>query len=1049
MSQREQTILRMLDMGFSGELSENDWRALGFRELDRVRDGFERLRARVDVARVVEVNFGEILRALANTCDPDQAFAGLERWLEAGGAGTDATGWSDEAFLGPLCILFAATPALAEHFIRFPNRTRPVLNEVIERKVKGREHWRKLVASQVSTSDSHQKQLSGLRRARTEAMLQIAALDLGGVFTLEHTVQALSDLADACIDAAIGVCVERLRPQYGAPPAPDGVENPGPESLPFVVLGLGKLGGRELNYSSDIDLIFAFEGTENDQTEGTVRPESYPEYFRRLGEALIEALDQVTEDGKCYRVDMRLRPYGAIGQLVMSVADTLSYLQSEGRTWERQAWLKARPVGGNQALGNALLDGAQTFIFRRFLSLDAIGDIKWLKRQMELQVERKGQSADEVKLGRGGIRDIEFTLQFLQLMHGGNNPALRGRSSIQALFHLDREGLLDSREHEQLEEAYVFLRTVEHRLQLHGNIQTHLLPSQPEARRRVAISMGFEDAAATDKQPAKTAGEAFDVVRERHVEAVRNIFNGHFATLFPETAAAEGALSDQLLAPDPDPAAIAEMLPHFGFEARTETAKELIKLRRERLVLANPSRTRKLFASVAPLLLKALAATGEPEGALNRFAGIAGSLGGHAVLYQSLHAHPWLLRMITELAAWSEYLTGILIANPGLFDELVDALRTERSKTLREMETELSRITTGGEVGATLRAYRSGELLRIGVRELMHSFSLRETMQELTDLAIALLRKQLDQTIKTYQEERGKVLNEAGKEVGFAILGVGKFGGREMNFGSDLDVLFFYGEEGSTEDGWPAGTYFAELSQALTRAMQERTALGRLYELDARLRPNGSKGPLASSLKAFEDYWKSGSMADWERLALTRARMVAGDPGVGERAEHLIRTAVYSPLQSSDLPSKVLDMRKRIEEHGDKDDLKTGRGGIVDIEFLVQYLQLVYGPAFPPLRQTNTRDSLERLVKHRKIAESDGDELLEAYRFFSRMSNRVRIVHGLSGNTMPSGEADIQKLALRAQYIDSPEKTAGEQLSEDYRRHTDRVREIFEKALSD
>lgn len=1042
MAARDDALFRMLDLGLPDELPDADWRRLGFADPARIKEGLARLRARVDVAKIVELRFADLLRALAQTPDPDRAFAGLERWLEAGGAalGGSPMDWCEERFLQTLLTLFAGTPALAEYFIRFPNRTRAALKPVAERSVAGGLGWLRALQQSANAAQGHAAKLAALRRGRAEAMLQIAALDLLNISPLEDTVRAISDLADACVEVALACAIERHRARLGtaAPLAAAGGRTEGAPP-PFVVLGMGKLGGRELNYSSDIDLIFAYAG--EGETAGVERPVAHEEYFRRVGEDLIAALADVTEDGLCYRVDMRLRPYGAAGALAMPVAAVLAYLQAEGRTWERQAWLKARPCAGDLALGDALLLEAAPFVYRRYLSLDAIGDLQALKRQMELSVARRGETDDEVKLGRGGIRDIEFTVQFLQLLHGAQHPNVRGGHTLHALRNLRKAGLLTDAESKPLEQAYVFLRNVEHRLQLHGNLQTHKLPADRAVRRRIARSLGFEDG------EGQKAEAAFEAHRQKTVETVRAIFENLFANLFRDRRGPEGELSDLLLAPRPEPEQIAALLGKLGFPPSAEAAGELLRLGKERLMLMNPSRTRKFFASVAPQIMRALASTGEPLAALNRFSRIAGSLGGKAVFFQALHENPWLLKMTAELAAWSEYLTEILVANPGLFDELVDSLRTNRSKTMDEMTAELAEVARAGEIGDTLRAYRAGELLRIGVRDLFHAVPLEQTQGELTDLAHALLRAQVAHAYAAFKKSRGEVRGADGTPVGFGILAVGKFGGREMNYGSDLDVLFFYDRDGESEKGLPAGPYFSEFAQALTRAMAERTALGSLYHLDARLRPNGSKGPLASSLEAFERYWKDGSLADWERLALTRARAVAGDKGVGERAEHLIRTAVYSPLRSGELGEEVKKMRRRIEEHGDREDLKTGRGGIVDIEFLVQYLQLLYGPAFPKLRQTNTRAALDGLIQHGKLSTADGAALRDGYAFLTRLANRVRIVHGLSANKLPQEPEDLHKLALRAQYANEGGTRAGERLRADYTKHTEAVRAIFERVV--
>jgi glutamate-ammonia-ligase adenylyltransferase len=997
----------------------------------------------------------DIRAALAASSDPGTAAALLERWLDAGGIlSSDAT---EIQFLKLLCMLFAATPALSEYFVRFPDRARPILSPVLARQISGGPAWSEALDERLRVATTPAAQLAVLRRVRVESMLQIAALDLTGISPVADTVRALSDLADACIDAALKYAIGRVRSGRSSRRITPLDPNAGNDAFPFVVFALGKLGGRELNYSSDVDLVFAYSDSGPQS--------SVPPLYTAVAEELIAALDKVTEDGRVYRVDMRLRPHGTAGALVRSLAETRNYFQTEGRTWERQAWLKARVIAGDRELGGAFLEELTPFIYRKYLSLDAISDMKALKRQMELSGQRRG--GDEVKLGKGGIRDIEFAVQFMQLLHGSEYPRLRVTNTLRALDELRRNGLLDDREGEFLAQAYMFLRNVEHRLQLHGDQQVHWLPADPAIRRRVALTLRYTDglellsarssgmgaAVLPDAQKRQdhvvTAQEIFDADLQRHSNVTRNIFQRLFANLFPESQGAEAELSDLLLAPETDLQRISMLLPHFGFSQADASARELIELSREPLALMAPSRTRKFFASLAPALLKALTSTGEPDEALRRFSRIAGSLGAKAVFYQMLHDNPWLLRMTVDLAAWSEYLTDILVANPGLFDELVDALRTEQSKTLVDMSAELSRIAGGGDISDTLRAFRAGELLRIGVRDLLHSASLEQTQFELSDLAESILRVQVNHAVKELRQSRGEVLNAAGKPVSFAMLALGKFGGREMNYGSDLDVIYFYGEDGQTASGLPAVTYFAELAQSLTRAMSRRTTLGSLYELDARLRPNGNKGPLALSLEDFKKYWKEGQLADWERLALTRARFVAGDEGVGERALHLIRTAVYSPLKDTrTLSTEVVNMRRRLEESADEGDLKRGRGGIMDIEFVVQYLQLIHGPAFPPLRQANTESALKQLVNFKKIPAADGHALLEAYEFLRRMENRVRVVHGLSAHRLPGTPPAVRKLALRAGYTDGAEGSAEMQLHADFARHTSNTRVLFENVLS-
>ena len=1040
---------RILDSKSSvAELSEADWRELGFGDPAHARAVFDALLKRPDTGDLSILQLKAVVAALAASCDPDQALAMFESWIDAGGA-TLAPAWFEPQFVKALFALFSATPALAKYFTRFPARTQPVLHTVLAREVVGGKAWEWSLSERMKLAATHAERLATLRRMRVEFMLQIATLDLLLISPLNSTVRALSELADACIATALKIAEENVRPRIGwLPAAHDQNGQHGPvQPIPLAVFALGKLGGGELNYSSDIDLVFVYRA--EGETQGGARSVDAHAYVTTIVEEVIAALDKVTEDGRVYRVDVRLRPHGSSGALIRGFDETLNYFQAEGRTWERQAWLKARVVAGDMKLGNDMLDKLQTFVFRRFLSNDAIADMQALKRQIEQGVAKRGESEDEVKLGRGGIRDIEFTVQFMQLLYGSEHPGVRSGNTLRALYLLRREGLILDAESVPLNNAYVFLRHVEHRLQLHGDLQTHLLPTDPLIRRRIALSMGYADTGvgAPGHLPRLvTAQEAFEHDRVKHTTKTREVFVRLFANLFSEKRGADSELSDELLAPDPDLKRIAELLPQYGFAATDSAARDMLDLTRERLILTAPSRTRKMFAALAPKLLKALAATGEPERSLGRFACIAGSLGAKAFFYLTLNENDWLLKMTAELAAWSEFLTGILVANPGLFDELVDSLRTGQRKTEEDMDGELKRIASAGDIADTLRAYRAGELLRIGVSDLIHSADLDVTQHELSDLAASILKTQLAQSLKEHIQRRGELLDAKGKQVGFAVLGLGKFGGREMNYGSDLDVIYVYNEDGATAEGLPAVSYFAELAQGLTRAMARSTALGPLYELDARLRPNGNKGPLAISLDDFKRYWVGGQVMDWERMALTRLRFAAGDEAVGERALHLIRSAIFLPLKNvSALSKEVLAMRERLEESVEPGNLKRGRGGVMDIEFIAQFLQLVHGPSQPKLRLPNTVQALKALMKSRKLAEADGAALCDAYLFLRTLENRIRIVHGLSSNSIPQRAEDLRKLALRSGIQDTSVARAEDTLLDLYRKHTESNRNIFLK----
>jgi [glutamine synthetase] adenylyltransferase / [glutamine synthetase]-adenylyl-L-tyrosine phosphorylase len=817
-----------------------------------------------------------------------------------------------------------------------------------------------------------------IRRFKQRAILRISARDVFVAASVASVTEDLSNLAEGALEVAIEAATPELEERFGVPLNADG------SRAQFTVLGMGKLGGKELNFSSDIDLLFVYS-EDGDSETGS----SNAEYFNRLGERIVKALSEQMAEGHVFRVDMRLRPHGRMGPLAVSLDSCLTYYESYGQAWERQALIKARPVAGDLELGSTFIDRTRPFAFPRYFDDATLEDIREVKRQMEASVHQRGHTELGVKLGRGGIRDIEFTVQMLQLLNGGRVAELRTRNTLEAIEALGRIGSLRPLEASTLASNYSFLRRVEHRLQIEGSQQRHVLPEDPAALEAFAKRLGYRDAKAFMSK-----------YRERTAE------NRRILEQFLATEGSGKLWVKDLLNPRSDAEESLQQLGDLGFSHPGRAREELLLLAVGKPQEPHAAHVRQQFARVAPDLLDALVTCSDPDAALRRLGQMLAGLRAPSAIYDILHWNPHLCEYLARLIANSEYLTQIIIRDPGLFETLRAARILDDAADKDRLREHLGLLQTAYDPGAAPYRLRDGEMLRIGARELFLDLDVLDVGRELSDLADVILQDAL-------AKARVKTVDRYGEaSAGFAVLGLGKHGGRELGYGSDLDLIFVYESGGGLPDGMSPDQYFADVGTRTINLLQERTRYGMLYEIDARLRPYGKKGQLVVSSELLERYYAKEAEA-WERLALVKARGVAGDPEFAKAMEAKARELAFgTPLTAADI-ERVEELRGRIAAQASPLDLKKQEGGVAEIEFGLRLLQIQHAQAYPELRRGDVRGAVEALVTRSLLSEEDGAALVAAYLLLRRIENRIRMMHGRSGTNLPDDPLEQQDLANR------------------------------------
>ncbi len=989
----------------------------------------------------------EYLSLLKNSPSPALAEANLSHLVECGGA--KALDKLSRAELPALFAVLGGSGYLSNILFRQGKDWPDLFSRQIKIKHKpGPSHLKEL-STVINGAKSFADFCAALRRHKQSEYLRIGGRDLMPSVTMEETVRELTALAEASLEAAYRYCRAEGEKDFGQ------LNLPGSERANrFVVIGMGKLGGGELNFSSDVDVIFLYENDEGETSGGLKGKTGAREFFSAIGQKIIHAMGDVTEDGFVFRIDLRLRPLGANGPLVQSLDSAMLYYESWGQCWERAAMIKARPVAGSIELGTQFLKELEPFIYRRYLDYTTVDELRHMKERIENELLTGDDKARNLKLGYGGIREIEFFTQALQLVNGGYEPGLRGPSTLPALAELAKRKFISIGERDKLIEAYRILRQAEHKVQIVQEGHVHSIPEGKEEEQAYARRLGYTRKGKLGER------ELFWRDHRRYTHTVRNIFDRLFYSaqkqIESEGASAEGAIWNDL----DNELVITKQLAGVGF-ADPEKAYENLLAVRDGESYSPPSPKRlKVMRSLGPAVIAEIAKSGAPDQALFNLANFSHRIGGRTGFLTLLAEKPETLRLLITLFADSQFLTDLFLKRPELIDTLirVDLTRIDKSKDamLGELRENLAAVDDiEGKLNA-LRRYKNEEFIRIGLHDLGGSIEFLAVLRQLSDLAVACLQAALDLTLTELSEKFGVVPNGR-----FVVIGGGKIGAREIDYNSDLDLVFIYdaGEDAQTRGG-PQGRlsaheFYVRVGQRLPTYLSAPTEEGIAYKIDMQLRPSGKAGPIVCSLDAYRDY-HTGAAQLWERQALIKARFIAGETSLGREVEAVIEQCAYGVGLTQEGIGEIHHLRMRMErelagEDESRFNLKKGRGGLVDIEFLTQMLQLAHGHRIAGVRQRETLAALKALEAAKILKPREYQLLADGYLFLRRLDHRLRLERdqSLDGFDTEPGRLDgIAKALGYSKPKNASSKRAGQsgqKLLRDYQQRRERIRACYER----
>ncbi|MBW7851238.1 MAG: bifunctional [glutamine synthetase] adenylyltransferase/[glutamine synthetase]-adenylyl-L-tyrosine phosphorylase [Rhodospirillales bacterium] len=900
-------------------------------------------------------------RDLAGELD-DPALASFVRGIAADGAGQAL-----------LAAVFGNSPYLSQSILREPAFLRdvieggaaPTFKALLERTV---------AEGDVATDLGGVMRL--LRQAKRKAALAIALADVAGDWRLDEVTGALSRFADA----TLGVAVRFLLRQAAARGEIELAHRDDPErDSGLLIIGMGKLGAGELNYSSDIDLIVLYE---DERIRYTGR-KSVKECLVRLTLDLVKIMEERTADGYVFRTDLRLRPDPGATPPAISIAAAELYYEGFGQNWERAALIKARQVAGDRAVGDAFLKFLRPFIWRKNLDFAAIQDIHSIKRQINAHRGHHtiAVAGHNIKLGRGGIREIEFFAQTQQLIWGGRQPEMRPSGTCAALRALAAAGHIDDSVADQMIDAYSYLRRLEHRLQMIDDKQTQVLPGEAEQLAELAAFMGYDSPA------------AFETELRGQLECVEQ----HYAHLFEDAPNLGGAGGNLVFTGGENDPETLKTITEMGFSNATGISSQIRGWHHGRIRATRSTRARELLTELTPVLLTALSKTANPDAAFMRFDEFLSHLPAGVPVFSLFYANPGLLDLVAEVMGDAPRLAEHLSRNPSMLDSVLSEDFLAPPPPPEELDSDLDRVLADArdyqEILDLCRRWTNDRKFQVGMQTLRGLLDPAASSRALTDIADTVISRLHPRVEDEFARLHGRVPG-----AGVAIVAMGKMGGREMTATSDLDLIIIYEvppevEQSNGPKPLLPGVYFARLTQRLLNAITAKTGEGLLYEVDMRLRPSGHAGPIASSLEAFVRYHDEMAWT-WEHMAMTRARVISGPPDLAERVRAVIDRTLCRPRDPDRLLRDVADMRARMaREHRGESlwDGKHVRGGLIDIEFITQYLLLRHAHAHPGILATNTAAMIERLRDARLLAKGDAALLIEALRLWSAVQAVLRL----------------------------------------------------------
>jgi [glutamine synthetase] adenylyltransferase / [glutamine synthetase]-adenylyl-L-tyrosine phosphorylase len=998
-------------------------RRLGFTDPARAAADVAALAPTPRDAELLRPAWPRLLGELAASPDPDMALNNVERYASAVDRSVlyrTLAAHPGAALL--LARLGGSSQFLADVLRRWPSAFAWLLEPETMRQWLAEDLAADLAQS-LGRLTTREARMNALRRFKYRHLLRIGVRDLLGDADLTVTTEELSRVADVCLGAAWRDAEHAAREQWGRPLGPEGETG-------VAVIAMGKLGGEELNYSSDIDLMFVY-GEDGETEGGAAGRVANAAHFERVCRDVVSALEGVTDEGHVFRVDLRLRPEGRVGPMVLSLAGYRTYYTERAELWERQALLKARVAAGDAAVGARFMALVREVVYRPGVDPSIAAAIRGMKREIDRAVRAKGAEHDNVKLGRGGIREIEFLVQALELLYGGDDPWLRERNTLKAIFRLTERGYLAPALGRMLSHACVHLRTVEHRLQILHEFQTHTLPRDPVELGRLARRVGFTGS-------PRAAARAF---RARHRE-ITNAVNRAFRDFFADTPRTRTRRVRV-------PGLIA--LRATGFRDPERAHANLRCVLEGRPLVPYAGALRAALERLQPALMDALWKNPDPDEALNQFERFLAAAGPRAGLVELVASTPEVLTGLVRLCAGGDLLTQLLIAQPELLSRLAEPALHAHRKRRADFRSALGPVFAPGLASAdrrdALRRIKQAEELGVVWRYLLGVTTIEAYSREMTALAEATLDAGWLLVLGPLVERYGVPRDRDGVFVPSVVVAMGKLGGRELTTGSDLDIFVSFARDGETEgpERVDAHTFYSAAAERLSSALGDITAAGIAFPVDMRLRP-GSKGSgFASSLDALERYYTEYGDV-WERQTLTRARVVHGDRRLGREVMRTLRRLVYAAPLGRKALEEIVAVRRRMEHELAKETpgrhhVKFGRGGLVDVEFLAQALQLVHGAERPAVRRTGTIAALRGLACAGGLDPGTAAALAEHYGVLRRVSAALRL--------LGARPADVFELAgpMPARVASALGYASRDEFLKDYRRRTDAVRSAWKETL--
>ena len=926
---------------------------------------------------------------------PQSLHTTVSHYWQDWSAALEHTACSAQVELPVMGRIWACSEFVARLCIRRPDLVAELLTEGVEQP-RSLQAYQQLVAQAIDSAEPTDEGLMhSLRSLRQREMMRIAWRDLAGMADVETVLHELSDFAEAVIARTLDHLYRQTAEALGTPVNAQG------EAQQMLVLAMGKLGGRELNFSSDIDLIFAY--AEEGSTQGG-RHLSNHEFFLRLGRKLIRALDEITQDGFVFRVDTRLRPNGDSGPLAMNFNAMEQYYQLQGRDWERYAMIKAKIIGGTEHERDALVSMLRPFTYRRYLDFGAFESIREMKGMIEAEMRRKSMQ-NNIKLGRGGIREIEFIGQTFQLIRGGPVPELQVRSILKVLSLLVELGYLEPQESDDLRQGYLFLRKLENRLQMERDQQTQLLPADEHSRERIRLAMGFDD------------WDALMRVLDHHRQAVTAVFDSVIAS--DEQPETDGIQPMQLFWSDANNnEGLGHWLEQFGCTRTAEILDVLAGFKNSARIRSLSADGLRRVQQLLLKLLKQLVTYPEPVQLLNRVLEILAAIVGRPVYISLLVEYPVAQRQMLELCAASHWFTHQLARYPILLDELLDSQELFRQNDREQLTTELERLMAQVDQDdleqqmERLRQFRRMAIFKLAATDVIHVHEIWDVGAKLSVIADVVLEKVFQLSWDAVCARHGRPVCIIGGQPyhpGMAIVAYGKLGGLEMGYGSDLDIVFLHDSSGEKQytDGDKSidnSQFFSRVAQKVLHLLGTRTHSGILYEADTRLRPDGRAGMMVSSVKAFEEYQLSKAWT-WEHQALLRTRIITGDEPVGQEFARIRQSVLAVKRDPAKLCADVVEMREKMRTHlASRDEasinIKQDPGGMVDIEFTTQAGVLLNAVDHPEmLGVSSTLEFIEYLAAIGWYDSAEANDLASAYKLYRQQTNRQALEIELTADT--------------------------------------------------